>query len=581
MPNHPSPVPSVPLYHHSLFTHVFSLAKTHPGPLDFPIYIDAASSIGLTIPQLKNLALRAGYGLVNHPKVHLSRARGDVVCIFSGNCLSWTVCALGAIAAGLTITPANSAYTARELTFQYLDSKAHLVMTSVANVEIVRTMFKELGFSAEDADARIIVIDADAEMNWAKNTCVGTRSTGLLTFEDLLSFGCLAEEEKFDGESAHTTAVLCYSSGTTGKPKGVETTHHNLTSALDVIKPTFPKFEAGVDRFIGFLPFYHIYGLVNILLLAVSYLKPVVLLPRFDPEAVCAAIERYKVRLALVAPPVLVILAGHEAVDKYDLSSLRTMISGAAPLGSELVNQVRTRLSKRGCHASIFQGYGLTEMSPTTHIRPATVGDHKIGSVGTLLANLEARLVETREGSTKDAEEGKAGELWLRGPTVMKGYLNNPAATAETITPDGWLRTGDIAIIDKEGYYWIVDRKKELIKYKGFQVPPAELESLLLTHPDIADAAVIGLNNPKLATEVPRAYIVTTPEKGLTSKSPLAQRKAFELEVQKWVESQAATHKWLRGGVVILDTIPKSAAGKILRRDLRELAKAELLKAKL
>jgi len=204
-----------------------------------------------------------------------------------------------------------------------------------------------------------------------------------------------------------------------------------------------------------------------------------------------------------------------------------------------------------------------------THLLPAKDYLRKIGSIGILLPNLEARLIASDEDNIIDVAPGEPGELWVRGPIVMKGYLNNPTATANSVTSDGWFKTGDIAVRDEEGYYKIVDRKKELIKYKGFQVPPAELESVLLEHPEIVDAAVIGIDDPAQATELPRAYIVH--KAGATNAL-----KSFPRDVQLWIETRVAKHKFLRGGVVIIDAIPKSAAGKILRRELRERAKLEL-----
>jgi len=222
----------------------------------------------------------------------------------------------------------------------------------------------------------------------------------------------------------------------------------------------------------------------------------------------------------------------------------------------------------------IMQGYGLTETSPNTHLLPEVDSISKIGSIGLLMPNLEARLLVDGDGNGDvEASEGEAGELWLRGPTIMKGYLNNPKATQESITPDGWFKTGDIATRDSDGYYYIVDRRKELIKYKGFQVPPAELENVLLTHPDIADVAVIGVQSAKEATELPRAYVVhALPESMKTEPDKVR----FSENVKRWIQTKVARHKFLRGGVVVIDVIPKSAAGKILRRELRDRAKEEL-----
>jgi len=295
---------------------------------------------------------------------------------------------------------------------------------------------------------------------------------------------------------------------------------------------------------------------------------PVAILPKFDPDLFCQAIERYRVTAGFIVPPILLVLVHHPATNKYDLRSLKLLTSGAAPLSAGVVDLVVKKLKSVGATVAVNQGYGLTETSPATHLLPEKDCRRKIGSIGILLPNLEARLVANDENNIADAAQGEPGELWVRGPTVMKGYLNNPTATASSITTDGWFKTGDIATRDEEGYYKIVDRKKELIKYKGFQVPPAELESVLLQHPEIVDAAVIGVDDPARATELPRAYIVH--KAGTTGA-----RKSFPKDVQLWVEARVAKHKFLRGGVVIIDAIPKSAAGKILRRELRERAKSE------
>ncbi|KAJ6558413.1 hypothetical protein DFH09DRAFT_529695, partial [Mycena vulgaris] len=347
-----------------------------------------------------------------------------------------------------------------------------------------------------------------------------------------------------------------------------------MTTLLDIVGAAFPALKAEVDIMLGILPFYHIYGAAKLVHFPFTCGCAVIIQPRFDPVQFCAVIEKYRATISLVVPPVLVVLARHPAVDQYDLSSMEVLFSGAAPLGHSLVKAVKERLlAKRGGRGTlgITQGYGLTETSPTTHLLPVSHADSKMGSIGILLPNLEARLVEDDDGNI-DAAEGQPGELWVRGKTVMKGYLNNPSATRNAITPDKWFKTGDVAIRDQDGYFYIVDRRKELIKYKGFQVPPAELENILLTHPDIADAAVIGLESIKEATELPRAYIVhANPDKVKTTQA----RLDFANSVVKWMETKVARHKFLRGGVGIIDVVPKSAAGKILRRELRELAKQQ------
>ncbi|KAF8622704.1 hypothetical protein AX15_006795 [Amanita polypyramis BW_CC] len=368
--------------------------------------------------------------------------------------------------------------------------------------------------------------------------------------EDLLKLGTLTEEEKFDGRLAHETVYICYSSGTMGKPKGVETTHQNLTTVLDIVFPVFPPVTYGKSKILGILPFYHIYGAVKLLHFPFSCGTPVIIQPRFDPIQFCANVERYRITICLAVPPVLVVLARHPVIDKYDLSSLEVLFSGAAPLGAALTKAVLERLlAKRNGknNISVMQGYGLTETSPTTHMVPIQDATRKVGSVGVLLPNLEARIVVDGEGNGDiDAEEGQPGELWVRGPSIMKSYLGNKAATNDAFTPDRWFKTGDVAKRDPEGFYYIVDRRKELIKYKGFQVPPAELESILLAHPDIADVAVIGIYSAKEATELPRAYVVHATPDAIKSED---RKITFCREVEDWIRRKVARHKYLRGGM--------------------------------
>ncbi|TCD66542.1 hypothetical protein EIP91_001263 [Steccherinum ochraceum] len=298
---------------------------------------------------------------------------------------------------------------------------------------------------------------------------------------------------------------------------------------------------------------------------------PTVIMPKFDPTDFCRNVEKYHASIALIVPPVCLAIIHHPATTKFNMKSLRFMTSGAAPLSEAVVKATEARLQSVGANTILNQGYGLTETSPTTNLLPLEDHIRKVGSIGPLLPNLEARLVVD---DAEDAKPGEAGELWVRGPSIMKGYLNNVAATKNSITSDGWFKTGDVAVRDEEGFFYIVDRQKELIKYKGFQVPPAELESVLIQHPDIVDAAVIGVYSEKDASELPRAYVVH----GKAIKGEAAS--VFCQEVQRWIEPRVAKHKLLRGGVVVIGAIPRSAAGKILRRELRELAKREVSTAR-
>ncbi|KAI0036169.1 AMP binding protein [Vararia minispora EC-137] len=541
-----SPYRPVFLPRQSLWSFVFH-GPHHPS---LPAFVEAPTGRTLTRSELSSLTLQVAYGLRHVLSAGERAKRGDTVMIFSPNSLAWPIVLLGIIANGSRATLANSAYTSAELQHQYTDSGARVIFIHPTLVGVALDMFKRIGISETEARKRLVLMDLSVKSQ-----------DGILGLQDLLGRGQASSVEPFDGHLADETALLCYSSGTTGKPKGVETTHYNLTSLLSILEPV-KAVESGKDIMLATLPYYHIYGVVKLLLYEVAFGVSTVIMPRFHPEDFCRAIERYGVTVSFIVPPIVLALVHHPAVLKYNMKTLVYISSGAAPLGADVVTACRKRLASVGASISIGQGYGLTETSPVTHIVPRAVANERIGTVGLLLPNLEARLViaEREDGEAlEDATEGKPGELWVRGPTVMKGYLNNPAATLNAITPSGWFKTGDIGIIDKDGYCAIVDRKKELIKYK--------LESVLLQHPEIVDAAVIGIEDPSQATELPRAYVV--------HKHGSDAPASFPQDVQKWIETRVAKHKYLHGGVILVGSVPKSAAGKILRRQLRDLAKAE------
>jgi acyl-CoA synthetase (AMP-forming)/AMP-acid ligase II len=323
-------------------------------------------------------------------------------------------------------------------------------------------------------------------------------------------------------------------------------THSNLVANVVQLQDGFPIDEG--DVLIGVLPFFHIYGQTVIMHQGLRAGATIVTMPRFDLEQFLDLIAEHGVTRAYVVPPIALALAKHPAVDDRDLSSVETIMSGAAPLGAELTNAVAARID-----CAVIQGYGLTETSPVTHvIRPH--GENRPGSIGPALIGTECRLVDPETG--EDVAEGERGELWIRGPQVMAGYLNNEEATAATIDAGGWLHTGDIAVSDSDGYYSIVDRLKELIKYKGFQVPPAELEALLITHPEVADVAVIGVPDDE-AGELPKAFVVPAGD-SLDADA-----------LMEFVAGQVSPQKRIRL-VEEVDEIPKSASGKILRRVLKE-----------
>ncbi len=351
-------------------------------------------------------------------------------------------------------------------------------------------------------------------------------------------------------DPATTLMALPFSSGTTGHPKGVELTHGNIVANICQVEE-----RMGVDRddvVIAVLPFFHIYGMTVLLNLALKRRATLVTMPRFDLEQFLALIQQHRVTFAFVAPPIAVALAKHPLIDAYDLSSLREIFSGAAPLDEHLAEAVETRLD-----VAVRQGYGMSEMSPVSHFVGRGESAPK-ASVGSPVPNSENRIValDGREIGIPVEGVSEPGELWVRGPNVMRGYIGNPDATAEALDADGFLHTGDIVVIDPQCNVTIVDRLKELIKYKGYQVPPAELEAVLLEHPDVADAAVIGVPDED-AGELPKAFVV-----------PQSGREIDPDALKEFVAARVAPYKRIRL-LEFIEQVPKSAAGKILRRELR------------
>jgi acyl-CoA synthetase (AMP-forming)/AMP-acid ligase II len=346
--------------------------------------------------------------------------------------------------------------------------------------------------------------------------------------------------------------LLPYSSGTTGFPKGVMITQR--TWVANLCQSHVSHCLTPEDVVFCLPPFFHMYG-AYVLTLVLASGGTLVTMPCFDLPTFLETVQRYRVTRAYLVPPVVLALVNDPVVEIYDLSSLRCITSAAAPLGGDLARRCKERL---GC--SVVQGYGLTETSPATHIVPVMGRPIKPGSVGPCVPNTECRIIDLDTGA--DLGPNQQGELLVRGPQVMKGYHNRPDATALTITPDGWLRTGDIGYVDDDGDLYIVDRLKELIKYKAYQVAPAELEAILLSHPAVADAAVIP-SPDREAGEVPKAFVVL---KGPTTPD----------ELMSFVAARVAPYKKVRQ-VEIIDQIPKSATGKLLRRVLVERERLAVL----
>ena len=448
-------------------------------------------------------------------------AKGQVFAILSPNVPEYAIAFHAVATLGGINTTVNPLYTSEEVAHQLQDAGAKFMVTIPEFVEKARA-------AAEKANIEELFVFGEAE--------------GATPFAWLLESN--GEPPQVEINPREDLVALPYSSGTTGLPKGVMLTHHNLVSNLCQMDGL--DFFHREDTLIAVLPLFHIYGLMVILNMGMRMGATIVTMPRFDLEQFLQIVEKYQVTLAHLVPPIVLALTKSPEVDNHDLSTLKMIFSGAAPLGEKISRACMERLG-----VGIRQGYGMTETSPVTHSTMAGEVKVKLGSVGPPAPNTECKILHPETGAELGPNE--EGEICVRGPQIMKGYLNKPEATAHTIDAENWLHTGDIGYADEDGHFFIVDRVKELIKYKGFQVAPAELEGLLLSHPAIADAAVIPLPDEE-AGEVPKAFIVLKGE-------------ATAEEIMDFVEEHVAPHKRIRE-VEFIDKIPRSLSGKILRRVL-------------
>jgi len=479
--------------------------------------IDGPSGREVTAGQLKSMIKRLAGGLTERGVLP-----GGTVALLAPNIPEYPVVFHGVAFGGGTVTTINPTYTAPEIRHQLEDAGASVLVTIGMFEEVARTAMEGTGVK------ELIVIGGGGE--------------GALSLDDVMGAE-MAAQAPVDLENH--VVVLPYSSGTTGQPKGVMLSHRNMvanvgqSAAVSAITPR--------DTAIAFLPFFHIYGMTVLMNLFLNQRAKIVTMPRFDLELFLRLIQDHKATRLYIVPPVALALAKHPMVDEFDMSSVEVIFSGAAPLGPETEEAVGQRLG-----AQSLQGYGMTEMSPISHITVLNQVRH--GSSGQAVPSTECRIVNPETGA--DMGPGEEGELWIRGPQVMMGYLNRPDATAETMEGD-WLKTGDLAVIDADGFMFIRDRLKELIKYNGFQVAPAEVEEALIGHAGIIDAAVIGKRD-EAAGEIPIAFVV---------KAPGAEVSDADLKAH--CEGCLAHYKHPEE-FRFVESVPKSASGKILRRELRD-----------
>ncbi len=450
--------------------------------------------------------------------------KGETTAILAPNCPEYAVALHGSLLTGAKVTTLNPLYKEREVEHQLDDADAAVVFVSKLFAPVVEAVKGNL-----------------------------PKVRRVYEIEDVWSIAETEppEPEPVEVDPENDIAVLPYSSGTTGLPKGVMLTHYNLTSNLKQMIATGVMEEKSVS--LAFLPFYHIYGLMILLSGTLGIGSTCLVMPRFDPDLTLDFIEKYKVTDFFVVPPALLALSHHPKLDDHDVSSLRFILSGAAPLPQEVAELGAKRF---GC--PVTQGYGMTETSPLANTSPLDA--MRPGSVGPPVPDTEEKIVDLDTG--EELPIGETGELLILGPQVMQGYWKNPEATAETIRPDGWLRSGDIAYLDEDGYVFIVDRAKEMIKYKGYQIAPAEMESVVMEHPAVLDAAVIPKRNFE-SGEIPKAFVVLKPG-----------QEASAEDIMSFVADKVAPYKKLRE-LEFAESIPKTLSGKILRRDLIEQERAK------
>ncbi|MGH7391742.1 MAG: 4-coumarate--CoA ligase family protein [Candidatus Rokuibacteriota bacterium] len=497
---------------------------------DKPALIDGPSGRTLTYRQLAEATRRAATGLAR-----LGFRQGDVLAIYSPNLPEYAIVLLAVASLGGISTTVNPLYTADELAKQLQDSGAKFLVTVPPFLDKARE-------AAAKAGIQDIFVFGTAE--------------GARPVAELLQ--APPSPPAVTIRPGEDVCVMPYSSGTTGLPKGVMLTHRNLVANLQQCE-AMPGFDGFGERdvVVVVLPFFHIYGLVVIMKLCLAQGGTLVTMPRFDLTEFLGLVQKYRVTILPIVPPIVLGLVKHPAVAQFDLSSVRLVFSGAAPLGEDMARALSAKL---GC--PVVQGYGMTEASPVTHLSPTRNAPVKPGSVGRVVPGTEVKIVDIVTGAELDRRQ--EGELLIRGPQIMKGYLGRPQETADCIDREGWYHTGDVGYVDDEDWFYIVDRTKELIKYKGMQVAPAELEALLLTHPAVLDVAVVRKADEE-AGEVPKAYVVL--------KADDAARATRGETLMAWVAERVAPHKRVRH-VEFIDQIPKSASGKILRRVLIDRERA-------
>ncbi|KAL5983616.1 4-coumarate--CoA ligase-like 5 [Asimina triloba] len=501
-------------------------------------FIDAPTGLRLTFSHL----WRAVHSVATWLSSRIGLLKGDVVLILSANSIYFPIAVLSALRIGAIVTTANVLNTPREIARQIADSNPKLA-------------FAAPPFASKLADANLPIVLLPGGRTEA-SAPIG-RLRIVASIEEMM-----AAEPSRDPLDRRVRqgdpATILYSSGTTGASKGVVATHRNLIAATEASARRL-RLQGGEHTFLATIPMFHVYGLTLAVLSAPASGLTAVVLPKFEIDVMASAIATYRVTYVPLVPPILAAMEREAARLRaaHDLGSLRTVLTGGAALGRETMEEFRREYPT----VVILQGYAMTETNGGGTCMETEEESGRCGTAGLLTAGMEAKIVDPESGEALGVN--RTGELWLRGPSVMKGYFGNPEATRSALGSDGWLQTGDLCCFDEDGYMVVVDRLKELIKYKGYQVAPAELESLLIAHDEIMDAAVIPFPD-KEAGQLPMAFVVRKTGSNLSDSM-----------VMSYVQKQVAPYKRIRR-VEFVDVIPKNPSGKILRKDLVKLATSRL-----
>ncbi|CRL04138.1 CLUMA_CG017249, isoform A [Clunio marinus] len=501
---------------------------------------------GITSEELtaKNLLERSI--LVSKALIAAGVKPGDVISIVSENRFEFAYILFGTLLLNCKFAPINLTYSEREMTHAFNLSKPKVIFLSPYASEKVINVAKSLSFVKKK-----VLIDEENDF-----------TDDVVLFKDFIKQTERSHFTPMAVDKSKTVALILCSSGTTGLPKGVQISQQNLIVVARFCKNTVMRLGdiEGERVILGLIPWFHAFGLTTLAGIVASRSGRIVLLPKFEEGLFLSCLETYQCNVVFMVPPLMVFLAKHPMVDGYDLSSIRIMVCGAAPLSKELEQAVYDRLQNKKLH--IRQGYGMSEMSLAVLLQKTIC---KPGSVGEIIEGSEVKIIDE---SGKSLGPNERGELCFRGNQIMMGYIGDDKATKSTIDANGWLHTGDIGYYDEDKQFFIVDRIKELIKWKGYQVPPAEIEAVLLTNRKIKDAAVIGIPDSNVG-ELPLAFVVK------------ADESLTEEEVMQFVAKTVSPAKRLHGGVKFINEIPKNPSGKILRRELRDLVKQSNVKSKL